>query len=157
MLDIDHFKRLNDEHGHRVGDVTLQKVASLLQNCIRDGDRIYRYGGEEFVIAFMDANLQEAESLAERLRKATESMPFSGLGAEPVGPVTVSIGLAARPTHGTDMQALIDLADKAMYKAKDAGRNRVVLWSTGADAPESEPKPAESPKPAIRSSRRRAA
>jgi diguanylate cyclase (GGDEF)-like protein len=157
MLDIDHFKRLNDEHGHRVGDVTLQKVASLLQNCIRDGDRIYRYGGEEFVIAFMDANLQEAESLAERLRKATESMPFSGLGAEPVGPVTVSIGLAARPTHGTDMQALIDLADKAMYKAKDAGRNRVVLWSNGAHSPESEPAPAESPKPSVRSSRRPAA
>jgi predicted signal transduction protein with EAL and GGDEF domain len=84
-------------------------------------------------------------------------MPFSGLGAEPVGPVTVSIGLAARPTHGTDMQALIDLADKAMYKAKDAGRNRVVLWSNGAHSPESEPAPAESPKPSVRSSRRPAA
>ena len=157
MLDIDHFKRLNDDHGHRVGDVTLQKVASLLNNCIRSGDRIYRYGGEEFVVFFLDTDLLEAKDLADRLRKATESMPFSGEGMEPVGPVTVSIGLAARPVHGDDIQALIELADKAMYAAKEAGRNRVVLWSNGAHAPESEPDVSPAPKPPVRRTRSRAA
>jgi diguanylate cyclase (GGDEF)-like protein len=158
MLDIDHFKRFNDDFGHRVGDVTLQKVASLLNNCIRNGDRIYRYGGEEFVVVFMDASLPEAESLAERLRSATESMPFSGLSMEPVGPVTVSIGLAARPVHGNDIQALIDLADKAMYEAKEAGRNRVVLWKNGEEPPQIEPAAVDAPAaPAARRRRRAAA
>jgi diguanylate cyclase (GGDEF)-like protein len=158
MLDIDHFKRFNDDFGHRVGDVTLQKVASLLNNCIRNGDRIYRYGGEEFVVVFMDASLPEAESLAERLRSATESMPFSGLSMEPVGPVTVSIGLAARPVHGNDTQALIDLADKAMYEAKEAGRNRVVLWKNGEEPPQIEPAAVDAPAaPAARRRRRAAA
>jgi diguanylate cyclase (GGDEF)-like protein len=134
MLDVDHFKHLNDDYGHQVGDVTLQKIASILQNCIRNDDRIYRYGGEEFVVVFMDATMAEAEGLAERLRKATESTPFSGSSMEPVGPVTISIGLAARPDHGDDVESLIDLADKAMYLAKDAGRNRVVLWCEPASA-----------------------
>jgi len=128
MVDIDHFKHFNDEYGHSVGDVTLQKVASLLHNCIRGGDRIYRYGGEEFVVVFMDATMTEADALAERLRRATETTPFSGSSLEPVGPVTISIGLAARPEHNAEVEALIDLADKAMYEAKEGGRNRVVLW-----------------------------
>ncbi|HWC29742.1 MAG TPA: sensor domain-containing diguanylate cyclase [Dehalococcoidia bacterium] len=135
MVDIDHFKRFNDDYGHSVGDVTLQKVASLLQNCIRNMDRIYRYGGEEFVVIFMDATLGEAEALAERLRKATETTPFSGSSLEPVGPVTISIGLAARPEQGTEIEALIDLADKAMYEAKESGRNRVVLWRAAVPKP----------------------
>jgi diguanylate cyclase (GGDEF)-like protein len=142
MMDIDHFKRFNDEYGHNVGDITLQKVASLLNNCIRNDDRIYRYGGEEFVVVFMDASASEAVALAERLRTATESMPFSGAGMEPVGPVTISIGLAARPDHGEDIESLIALADKAMYEAKQAGRNRVVLWSA-----EAEPEVTEEPSP----------
>jgi diguanylate cyclase (GGDEF)-like protein len=127
MVDIDHFKRFNDDYGHSVGDVTLQKVASLLQNCIRGEDHIYRYGGEEFVVVFMDATLSEAESLAERLRRATETTPLSGSSLEPVGPVTISVGLASRPEHGGAVEALIDLADRAMYEAKECGRNRVML------------------------------
>jgi diguanylate cyclase len=98
-------------------------------------DRIYRYGGEEFVVIFMDATLGEAEALAERLRKATETTPFSGSSLEPVGPVTISIGLAARPEQGTEIEALIDLADKAMYEAKESGRNRVVLWRAAVPKP----------------------
>jgi diguanylate cyclase (GGDEF)-like protein len=128
MVDIDHFKRFNDDYGHSVGDVTLQKVASVLHNCVRGGDRIYRYGGEEFVVVFMDATMSEAEPLAERLRRATETTPLSGSSLEPVGPVTISVGLAARPEHSAEVEALIDLADKAMYQAKESGRNRIVLW-----------------------------
>jgi diguanylate cyclase (GGDEF)-like protein len=151
MVDIDHFKRLNDEYGHHVGDVTLQKVASLLQNCIRDGDRIYRYGGEEFVVVFKDATEAAAEGLAERLRRATESTPFSGNAMEPVCPVTVSIGLAARPNHGEDVESLIDLADKAMYEAKGAGRNRIALWQGDTDQADGAlPETGEAPESAAR-------
>ncbi|HEU0075960.1 MAG TPA: sensor domain-containing diguanylate cyclase [Dehalococcoidia bacterium] len=152
MLDIDHFKRLNDDYGHHVGDVTLQKTASVLQNCVRLEDRIYRYGGEEFVVIFDDASLAEAESLAERLRRAVETTPFTGTSMEPVGPVTISIGLAARPDHGSDVETLIDLADRAMYGAKEAGRNRVVLWS--AEAESREPEDSAPPKPLRRRSPR---
>jgi diguanylate cyclase (GGDEF)-like protein len=128
MLDVDHFKALNDEFGHRVGDITLQKIAAVLRNSVRERDLLYRYGGEEFVLVFPDAGAGEAVDLAERLRKAVESTPFSGDQLRPVGPVTVSIGLAVLGSHALDFPALIDAADKAMYEAKQAGRNRVVLW-----------------------------
>jgi diguanylate cyclase (GGDEF)-like protein len=143
MVDIDYFKRLNDDYGHQVGDVTLQKIASVLQNCIRNDDRIYRFGGEEFVVIFADASLSEAETLAQRLRRAVETTPLSGSNMEPVGPVTISIGLAARPDHGSDVEALIDLADKAMYQAKSGGRNRVVLWCEpdGGESEDTAPAP----------------
>jgi diguanylate cyclase (GGDEF)-like protein len=128
MADIDHFKGFNDDYGHKVGDVTLQQVGAVLRHAVRDNDRVYRYGGEEFVLIFTDAGPGEACALAERVRAAIEATPFSGDQMEPVGPVTISIGLALMPEHGTDVMALIELADKAMYQAKDAGRNRVVLW-----------------------------
>jgi diguanylate cyclase (GGDEF)-like protein len=129
MADIDHFKRFNDEFGHRVGDVTLQKVASVIANVVRDTDRVYRYGGEEFVIVFMDADGATARTLAERVRSAVETAPLTGDEMAPIGPVTVSIGVALYPDHARDLNMLIELADAAMYQAKDAGRNRVVVWS----------------------------
>jgi diguanylate cyclase (GGDEF)-like protein len=128
MVDIDNFKRLNDDFGHRVGDVTLQKVASVMRLSIRDSDRIYRYGGEEFVVIFADAGRVEAILLAERLLKAVADTPLSGDNLEPVGPVTMSAGLAIMPDDGTDIPKLIELADRAMYRAKEAGRNRVHLY-----------------------------
>ena len=99
-----------------------------MRHSIRNADRVYRYGGEEFVVIFADAGAQEAFLLADRLRKAVEETPLSGDNLEPVGPVTISIGLALMPDHGTDFNALIELADRAMYRAKDAGRNRIVTW-----------------------------
>lgn len=128
MADVDHFKNLNDDHGHKVGDVTLQKIASVLRNCVRDQDRVYRYGGEEFLLVFVNATPEEAIALAERLRRAVASTPLSGDKLQPVGPVTISIGLALFPDHSSDMTALIEMADGAMYEAKQSGRNRVVLW-----------------------------
>ncbi|HLF76320.1 MAG TPA: sensor domain-containing diguanylate cyclase [Dehalococcoidia bacterium] len=135
MVDIDHFKRFNDEFGHRVGDVTLQKVASVLRTAVRDRDHVYRYGGEEFVIVFVDAGASEAVALAEHVRAAVESTPLSGDQLEPVGPVAISIGLAILPDHATDFGNLIEMADAAMYKAKQSGRNRVVLWQDEASVP----------------------
>ena len=134
MADIDHFKRFNDDYGHKVGDVTLQQVASVLRNSVRENDRVYRFGGEEFVLVFLDIGPEGARSLAERVRNAVASTPLTGDNLEPVGPVTISIGLAALPDHDTNFNHLIELADKAMYQAKDAGRNKVVFWNENEGA-----------------------
>jgi diguanylate cyclase (GGDEF)-like protein len=128
MVDVDHFKRLNDDFGHRVGDVTLQKVASVMRLSLRDADRIYRYGGEEFVVIFADVGRSEATVLADRMLKAVAETPLSGDQLEPVGPVTITAGLSLMPEHGVDFAGLIELADRAMYRAKEAGRNRIMVW-----------------------------
>jgi diguanylate cyclase (GGDEF)-like protein len=128
MIDVDHFKHLNDDFGHRVGDVSLQKIASVMRNAMREGDLIYRYGGEEFVAIFRGASGPEALIAAERLRSAVQTTPLTGDQLEPVGPVTISVGLALMPDHSTDVNDLIEMADKAMYRAKECGRNRVEVW-----------------------------
>ncbi len=128
MVDVDRFKLVNDEYGHRVGDVSLQKIAAVLRTAMREGDMIYRYGGEEFVAIFEGASGQDALIAAERLRMAVETTPITGDQLETVSPITVSIGLALLPDHGTDINELIQKADRAMYRAKEAGRNRVEVW-----------------------------
>lgn len=127
MVDIDHFKRFNDEYGHRVGDITLQKVADVLKSSLREEDRVYRFGGEEFLIVYAGATAENALKLAERARSAVERAPLTGDALQPVGPVTISIGVALFPDDGHDMEALIDVADRAMYVSKEMGRNRVTL------------------------------
>lgn len=149
MVDIDHFKVFNDDFGHRVGDVTLQKVASVLRHSVREKDRVYRYGGEEFVIVFVDVGPDEAMSFAERVRRAVESTPHSGDELQPVGPVTISVGLAALRHHAEDFSRLIEMADGAMYEAKQGGRNRVVMWQ------EPPPLDATSPETALESKPKR--
>jgi diguanylate cyclase (GGDEF)-like protein len=131
MIDVDNFKNVNDEFGHRVGDVSLQKIASVLRNAMRDGDMIYRYGGEEFVVIFKGAAGQDALVAADRLRMAVETTPMTGAQLETVSPVTISVGLALMPDHGTDINQLIEKADRAMYRAKENGRNRVEVWEEG--------------------------
>jgi diguanylate cyclase (GGDEF)-like protein len=138
MLDVDHFKRLNDEYGHHVGDVTLQRVAQAIRASLRPQDRVYRYGGEEFVAIMPHAGIAQGEQLVERLRAQVGQLILTGENMESVGPVTVSIGLAAFPEHSEDIQALIDLSDQAMYQAKEGGRNRVCVYA---------PPPAASPPP----------
>jgi diguanylate cyclase (GGDEF)-like protein len=129
MIDVDNFKNINDEYGHRVGDVSLQKIAFIMRNAMREGDLIYRYGGEEFVAIFKGASGQDALAAADRLRLAVETMPFTGDQMETVSPVTVSVGLALMPDHGEDINELIEKADKAMYRAKENGRNRIEVWN----------------------------
>jgi len=129
MLDIDYFKRLNDEHGHQVGDIALQRIASVLRNSVRDNDHVYRFGGEEFVVVFTDTTISEAMPLAQRLRSAVSAVVLASESNGAVPPITVSIGLALLPEHGNDVAGLIDLADKAMYQAKASGRDCVVVWS----------------------------
>lgn len=120
MLDVDRFKLLNDTHGHQVGDEVLQHVARVLDAEVRAGDLVGRYGGEEFTVVMPGAHDIEVQAAAERLRSAVE------LADGPV-PVTVSVGAAWAPAHGETRERLIGAADRALYEAKEAGRNRVAL------------------------------
>ncbi|TLX54633.1 GGDEF domain-containing protein [Stutzerimonas nosocomialis] len=122
MLDVDHFKAYNDQHGHLAGDYALCLVAHTLRNQLRPKDSLTRYGGEEFVILLPELSMEEARSIGERLRTSLEQIGnfYSPVGMLPG--VTVSIGLAPmRPKDS--LQSLIGRADKALYKAKQQGRN----------------------------------
>lgn len=124
MLDIDHFKRVNDTHGHLAGDHVLVEVARTVATRVRAEDVVARYGGEEIVVLVRDIPPQGVEVLAERLRAAVEALRVPHAGRS-LG-VTVSIGaLVARPGRDTDPAALVAAADRLLYEAKAAGRNRV--------------------------------
>ena len=122
MLDIDHFKKINDEHGHSAGDHALKCFAECLLDCARGSDIVYRYGGEEFVILLNNTDVEGARLLAERVRQAVAEIECEGFGAGFT--MTVSAGVAALK-DGEDMNALLQRADGALYQAKLGGRNRV--------------------------------
>ena len=126
MIDIDHFKRFNDQHGHEVGDQVLREVAQVLQSQTRGSDVAARYGGEEFTIMLADISDQLALERAQRVRQEVEKLVLRAAGKE-IGSITISIGMAQFPAHGTTLDALLLAADKALYEAKSAGRNRVLL------------------------------
>ena len=123
IFDIDHFKILNDTHGHITGDTALKRVAETMQGCLRDSDIIYRYGGEEFVVLLRHTKKRGARLLAERIRKAIELMSFSYEGQ--TVRVTVSAGVAAYRNKENAVDFL-KRCDAALYEAKNAGRNCVV-------------------------------
>jgi diguanylate cyclase (GGDEF)-like protein len=122
MIDIDHFKRVNDSYGHLVGDTVIQEVARRLRAATRADDLIGRYGGEEFAV--VAAGAEHAADLAHRMRAAVAAAPVDTA----LGPirVTVSIGIADRCPGDTDLGAVLDRADQALYRAKQEGRDRVV-------------------------------
>jgi diguanylate cyclase (GGDEF)-like protein len=125
MMDIDYFKRLNDSHGHKMGDQMLQELGRLLQRMIRSRDVACRYGGEEFVIVLPGATLEVAGRRAERVRIEFSSIRLDN---EQIAiSCTVSIGIATFPLHAGSGEELLQAADQAMYAAKHAGRNRVIL------------------------------
>jgi diguanylate cyclase (GGDEF)-like protein len=123
LLDVDHFKRINDQRGHAAGDHVLVEVAKLLSGSVRGCDVVARWGGEEFVIALPSTPPKNALILAERLRCRLEAHPIVDHDGTPI-PVTASFGLAAQAASD-NLQSLIDRADRAMYGAKSSGRNRV--------------------------------
>ncbi len=125
MLDIDHFKRINDTHGHQVGDAALCRVADVLKQTMRRSDIIARYGGEEFVIMLPETRREEGMELAERLCRAVAGEPYMSQG-EAGYYLTVSIGVAVFPEDADAPAKLIEAADAAMYRAKESGRDRVV-------------------------------
>ncbi|HEU5283751.1 MAG TPA: GGDEF domain-containing protein [Burkholderiales bacterium] len=125
MADIDHFKRLNDRHGHTTGDQVLKAVAQKLSETLRPTDLNVRYGGEEFVALLPGAGADSATAAAERLRRAIEQADYSAIDPAARLKVTVSIGVAVL-RNGDALEHLIERADAALYRAKAAGRNRVV-------------------------------
>ena len=125
MIDVDHFKRFNDRHGHPAGDEVLRQVARLLGDGRRANDICARYGGEEFAIVLVDTNKLTAAQVAERLRQRMAEHPFTFGGIS--DHLTVSIGVAAFSDDATDAEGLIRVADAALYRAKEGGRDRVAL------------------------------
>lgn len=128
MFDLDHFKRINDTHGHPAGDAVLQALAELLQRHARSGDMACRHGGEEFVLLLAGTPLHVARERAEAVRADFEALQVSLKGGIPVS-ATLSCGIAAAPGHSDSPQLLMACSDKALYAAKLQGRNRVVTFS----------------------------
>lgn len=129
IMDLDDFKRVNDQHGHAVGDAVLHGVAETLGGSARSTDVVCRYGGEEIAMILPSTSREDAVRAAERLREAVAQRPHPrGLK------VTISVGVAIYPTHAKQADALITAADTAMYQAKRAGKNRVAEASAGAPA-----------------------
>ncbi|REG83268.1 GGDEF domain-containing protein [Marinomonas pollencensis] len=125
ILDLDHFKRINDTFGHDAGDLVLSQISSVMRSCLNEEDAIGRYGGEEFVVIMRNTTLKEALEKMDQLRETVENTYITtekGI----VIPVTVSIGLAAISRHTKRYEDVLSLADTALYQAKKAGRNRVV-------------------------------
>ncbi len=131
ILDLDHFKRLNDAHGHAAGDEALRTVAEQLRLVFRQTDIVCRYGGEEFVVILPSASLEACRERAEALRQAVRAVAIRHDGRE-LGPVTLSAGLAAWPDPVTDPARLLAEADRALYLAKQHGRDRVELCTSAA-------------------------
>ena len=130
-IDIDHFKLVNDTHGHQGGDEVLREVAVRIRHELRRSDALGRFGGEEFVVLLIDANLDSATFVAERIRASIAGMPFD-LPSSAQTHVSVSIGVASLPAHASELpietvaQQLVAHADQALYQAKANGRNQVV-------------------------------
>jgi diguanylate cyclase (GGDEF)-like protein len=121
MIDIDHFKRVNDAHGHQVGDSVLREFAGLLQDNVRTTDIISRWGGEEFIVLLPATSLEDAVSVAKKIQSAVNSYCFSGAGK-----LTASFGVSAVDPNSDSNRESVNQADQALYQAKNQGRNRVV-------------------------------
>lgn len=124
MIDIDFFKRINDNYGHHIGDIVLQEVAHHCEQAVRKADFVGRFGGEEFVIFLPESTFENALEVADRLRKNIEKTILAEVGNEKIQ-ITVSIGLVNTNQAKHSVDKLLDIADKALYEAKTNGRNRV--------------------------------
>lgn len=133
MLDIDHFKHVNDQHGHDAGDLVLQQTAALLLNDVRSSDFVFRYGGEEFLVVLVDVTPEQARQQADKLRQRIVEHRFDLPNGVTLN-LTASLGVAAWNGH-PDYQYLIQQADAALYEAKRSGRNRVCAAGASAADP----------------------
>ncbi len=131
MLDIDHFKKINDTYGHSIGDSALKHFAEVCKRSLRTTDIIGRIGGEEFVIIMPDTTEEEGYSVAERIRKHVAETPFLMDDTETVFVLTVSIGLYQFTQNDRLFEQALSKADSALYEAKGAGRNNVVIFKEG--------------------------
>ncbi|SEN48574.1 diguanylate cyclase (GGDEF) domain-containing protein [Nonomuraea pusilla] len=145
IIDIDHFKRVNDAHGHLVGDQVLAAVAAMLRAQLRDYDVVGRFGGEEFVVLLPAADHREARQIAERLRVRIGHMAIPADDA--LIQVTISVGVALMSVHGDDLIDLLTAADLALYRAKELGRDRVCMPVVPPPAAPPEARPSASAPP----------
>ena len=130
MLDIDHFKQVNDTYGHVSGDRILQLIGGNLRLWVRVEDMVFRYGGEEFLVVLPEISLQSITERAESIRSRLAEVQYPVTSGAPVY-ITVSIGVALYPFHGEDINQVLESADQALYAAKHGGRNTVCVWNTG--------------------------
>lgn len=129
MFDVDFFKNYNDHNGHMQGSATLKNIGAIMKNKFRATDLLAKYGGDEFVIILPQADKVGAYLAAERLREAIEKEDFPGGEAQPMKKLTISIGLASYPEHGLSDESILNCADKALYFAKESGRNRTQIFN----------------------------
>ena len=127
FLDIDHFKNYNDAHGHTQGDKLLRTLGQILKKNLRKSDLIARYGGDEFVITLPETAKAQTRTVAEKICEFVSNYRFEGRETQPLGKVTLSIGVASYPEDGTDGSSLIQCADQALYQAKKNGRDQVCV------------------------------
>lgn len=130
LLDVDHFKAVNDRHGHRAGDRVLEAVAGAMRDWVRDTDSVARIGGDEFAALLLQMDAEHATPVVERLRDAVQALSVHE--GDATIELAVSAGIAAYPAHGADSEALLSRADGALYEAKRLGRNRVALAAARA-------------------------
>ena len=133
MLDVDHFKHINDRYGHKIGDAALKQLAAVCRETLRDVDVIGRVGGEEFAILLPETALSKATEVAQRLRVALANAKVPVAAGDLAMQFTVSLGVAALSSPQDTMDILFNLADKALYQAKHSGRNTVCV-ATGSGA-----------------------
>jgi diguanylate cyclase (GGDEF)-like protein len=137
MMDVDHFKSVNDTYGHLTGSKTLEEIGGLIIEIMRSGDAATRFGGEEFAAFLLDAEVPQAIIAAERIRSSIESQEFTVVRTgKPVAShhVTISIGISAFPQDSSDPIELVEMADSALYRAKREGRNKVCAYHDVSEA-----------------------
>jgi len=135
MMDLDHFKELNDAAGHVAGDAVLRQVAEVLKGQVRRVDVVARYGGEEFCLVLPQVSKADAMEVAEKLRRSIAEQPVHGA---PAGRVTASAGVAHLPTDATSLEGLLEAADAALYASKHRGRNQITAFTPDLDKPPGE-------------------
>ncbi len=133
FIDVDHFKNINDNHGHIIGSSFLITIGKTIRNAVRHHDLVFRYGGDEFIVLLQNSNQNKAYAIAERIRKRVERKLFV-FGQIEIS-TTVSIGIAVYPEHTKEREKLLKLADKAMYEAKNISRNSVYMALTEYEKP----------------------
>jgi diguanylate cyclase (GGDEF)-like protein len=136
MMDLDHFKSFNDLYGHEVGDRILRHFAKTVTHSMRETNLTARFGGEEFVVLLPDTGAAACHLVAERIRKAVAHMTVPSGTDKPLPQITVSLGVAVYPDHGTSLDELLQASDRALYESKRAGRNRTTIFAAETEAAE---------------------
>jgi len=129
IFDVDHFKQYNDHNGHLRGSETLRRIGGLMGEVFRSSDILAKYGGDEFVILLPNSDKIGAFLAADRLREVVEAENFQGESHQPLGKLTLSLGIASFPEHGRTVEDILDRADKALYVAKKTGRNKTLIYN----------------------------